>query len=105
MKTSPAQTAASSHKSSLSLQGPVGRLLPRDLVLSLCPPVPEAAHREQPCSLLSHVMGVTKPKHNEAFYILPSGQQSQALWNMKMEGEDHVTLLWRSLLPALCKCD
>ena len=38
---------------------------------------PEATRGDQACPLPSHILGVTKPKHNEPIYILPSGQQSQ----------------------------
>lgn len=88
---------------SLFLQFSVGILLehccPGALFVALSP---EAARRDQVCPLPSHVLGVTKPKHNEPIYILPSGQQSHGLWNMKMKGEEHFTLLRKTPQPALC---
>ena len=88
---------------SLFFQFSVGILLehccPGALFVALSP---EAARRDQVCPLPSHVLGVTKPKHNEPIYILPSGQQSHGLWNMKMKGEEHFTLLRKTPQPALC---
>lgn len=49
-------------------------------------------------------MGVTEPKAQWTHLHLPSGQPSHALWNIKMKGKKHFTLLWKSLLPALCMC-
>ena len=63
---------------SLFFQFSVGILLEYCCPGALFVPLsPEATGGDQACPLPSHILGVTKPKHNEPIYILPSGQQSQ----------------------------
>lgn len=99
-KNEPEQTAASSHSPCLS----VAACRP-------CPvPVPKAACRGQPQSLLSHGMGVTKPKAQWTHLHLLSGQQSHALWNMKTKGKcqgvvcpwETASLAWEAMCTFRC---
>lgn len=85
--------AADSSVLSVQAQDPAWMLLPGDPALSL---VPKAACREQPQSLLSHVMGMTKSRAQWAH--LHFSKWTTVTWILEQENEGlgHFTLLWRS---------